>query len=83
MESNKGICQNLQGKELAVCEYMSANNGINRFEATTVGDWCLNTTISILRKKGVNIRDEFEKVPTRWGKDAHVKRYFLVSTTQK
>ncbi len=76
-------CKNLQGKELAVCKYMASNDGINRFEATKVGDWCLNTTISILRKKGINILDEFERVPTRWGKDTHVKRYRLASKTNK
>lgn len=69
---------NLQGKELAVYSYMVEHGSINRFEATNVGDWCLNSTISVLRnKKGINIVGKNEKVPTKWGRDTTAKRYKL------
>lgn len=69
---------NLQGKELAVYRYMVEHGSINRFEAVQVGDWCLNSTISVLRnRKGIKIVDKYEKVPTKWGRDTTAKRYKL------
>ena len=51
-------------------------NSLNRFEAERIGDHCLNTTVSILRKKGIVILDEWEKVPSRGDRgQTNVKRY--------
>lgn len=49
---------------------------LNRFEAEReVGDHALNSTIAVLRSEGHNIIDRWERVPTRFGKTARVKRY--------
>lgn len=50
---------------------------LNTFEAIKLGDTCLNTTISILRSKGMPILDEWEEVPNRFGGTSRVKRYWL------
>ncbi|OYQ70548.1 hypothetical protein B9T13_04625 [Wohlfahrtiimonas chitiniclastica] len=69
----------LKGKELAVYQAIAKDEGLNRFEAVKIGDWCLNSTISVLKKKGVPIVGQYEKVPTKHGKDVFVKRYRLAS----
>lgn len=51
---------------------------LNRFDAERLGDHCLNTTMAELRADGHTITDEWEKVPTRFGTTARVKRYRLV-----
>lgn len=48
---------------------------LNRFEAERIGDHALNSTIATLRAEGFRIIDEWERVPTRFGKPARVKRY--------
>lgn len=48
---------------------------LNRFEAERIGEHALNSTIARLRGEGVLIVDEWEEVPTRFGKSARVKRY--------
>jgi hypothetical protein len=52
---------------------------LNRFEAERdPGDHCLNTTVSILRGKGVKLLDEWEKVPSRGVRGfTNVKRYWV------
>lgn len=53
--------------------------GLNRFEAERLGDHVLNSTIAALRKRGEDIREEWETVPTRHcSKGVRVKRYWLV-----
>lgn len=51
---------------------------LNRFEAERYGDHCLHSTISTLRGLGYIYADQWETVPTRFGKDARVKRYHHV-----
>lgn len=51
---------------------------LNRFDAERIGDHCLHSTVSTLRAEGYNIFSQWEKVPTRFGKDTRVKRYFLM-----
>ena len=53
---------------------------LNRFEAERIGDHCLNSTIAELRGKGIQIEDEWEKVPSR-GPRGHTrcKRYWVRS----
>lgn len=48
---------------------------LNRFEAEVLGDHCLNSTVAVLRAEGNLIHDHWERVPTRFGKKARVKRY--------
>lgn len=50
---------------------------LNRFEAERLGDHCLNSTISELRKEGHTIIGEWEHVPNRFGGKTRVKRYRL------
>jgi hypothetical protein len=50
--------------------------GLNRFDAERLGDHCLNSTIAELRAKGVVILALWEEVPTRFGRDVWVKRYW-------
>lgn len=53
---------------------------LNRFEAERIGDHCLNSTIAQLRGKGVQLVDEWEKVPSR-GRRGYTlcKRYWVRS----
>lgn len=51
---------------------------LNRFEAERYGDHCLHSTISTLRGMGHVFHDEWETVPTRFGKEVRVKRYHLL-----
>ena len=54
---------------------------LNRFEAERIGDHCLNTTVSILRQKGVGITGVFEVVPSRGDRgQTNVKRYTVDRT---
>lgn len=53
---------------------------LNRFEAERKGDHCLNSTIAELRGKGIQIEDEWEKVPSRGSRGfTNVKRYWVKS----
>ncbi|MFV0284447.1 MAG: hypothetical protein ACK5JE_11745 [Castellaniella sp.] len=51
---------------------------LNRFEASRLGDTCLNTTVAQLRADGHVLYAAFEDVPTRFGKTVRVKRYSLL-----
>lgn len=57
--------------------FLKSGTTLNRFEAERIGDHCLHSTISGLRNKGHKIGDEWELVPTRFGK-VHVKRYAYI-----
>lgn len=50
---------------------------LNTFEAIRIGDTCLHTTVSELRKAGYTITDSWEEVVTRFGRAVRVKRYSL------
>ncbi|KKW66932.1 hypothetical protein AAV94_12710 [Lampropedia cohaerens] len=56
---------------------------LNRFDAEFYGDHCLHSTISELRKDGHRIHDDWETVPTRFGRTTKVKRYWLIAGTQR
>ncbi|NHZ83950.1 hypothetical protein F2P44_32480 [Massilia sp. CCM 8695] len=62
-------------KETTILAIMRDGRSLNRFEAERFGDHCLHSTISTLRGKGYQFFDEWEWVPTRFGKEVHVKRY--------
>lgn len=48
---------------------------LNRFEAERIGDHCLHSTVAHLRAEGHVIVDQWEEVPTRFGRPVRVKRY--------
>ena len=62
-------------KESMILSILRSGTSLNRFEAERFGDHCLHSTIATLRDKGYQFHDEWEYVPTRFGKEAHVKRY--------
>lgn len=62
-------------KEGTILAIMRAGNSLNRFEAERFGDHCLHSTIATLRGKGYKFHDHWEWVPTRFGREVHVKRY--------
>lgn len=57
------------------------NRSLNRFEAEHLGDHCLNSTISELRKQGHTIISSPEEVDTRFGRKTRCKRYYLAGAT--
>lgn len=62
-------------KKSRILGLLKLGHTLNRFEAETWGDHALNSTIADLRAEGNNIADEWESVPTRFGRNAMVKRY--------
>ena len=62
-------------KESLILAILRTGQSLNRFEAERFGDHCLHSTIATLRSKGYRIHDEWERVKTRFNKEAHVKRY--------
>lgn len=55
------------------------SGSLNRFEAERIGDHALNSTVSVLRRKGHRIVHRREQVPTRFGKQTTVNRYWIPS----
>lgn len=55
--------------------------GLNRFEAERIGEHCLNSTVSVIRKRyGSKLVSEWETVPTRYcERGVRVLRYWIVS----
>ena len=63
-----------------VYDYLLKGNKITTRDAMIdlgIGD--LQGTIRDLKKAGVQIKDKYISVPTRYGKNATVKEYFLAS----
>lgn len=55
---------------------------LNTFQAQMLGDTCLNTTVSQLRRDPTykaDIKDKWETIETRWGTKTQVKRYWIDS----
>lgn len=65
-------------KESTILAILMSGRSLNRFQAESHGDHCLHSTIACLRAKGYLFHDEWEKVPTRFGKRARVKRYAYI-----
>lgn len=60
-----------------VLKALLEGRSLNRFEAAReLRDWCLNTTISQLERRGVIILRHDESVPGAFG-DVHCCRYWL------
>jgi hypothetical protein len=56
----------------------ASGHSLNRFEAATAGDTCLNSTVSELAHKyGLEFIRVWEKVPNRFGTWTKVIRYRL------
>lgn len=70
----------METKEKKILNLLQAGS-LNRFEAEKYGDHCLHSTVSILKKKGHNIQSHWEKVPTRFGYETSVKRYYVSSNS--
>ena len=68
-----------------IIDVFMAGNSLNRFEAESFGDHCLNTTISTLSSQlDLEISRKMEKVPNRFGGTTNVMRYwFSESDIQK
>lgn len=62
-------------KENTILAILMSGRSLNRFDAEPLGDHCLHSTIATLRAKGYLFHDEWESVPTRFGKSVRVKRY--------
>jgi hypothetical protein len=71
-----GTVMKANTKMARIRQALKGSRGINRFEAERLGDHCLNSTIARLRANGVVILDMWEEVPTRFGRDVRVKRYW-------
>lgn len=69
-------------KENTILAILMSGRSLNRFEAESHGDHALNSTIAILRAKGNLLHDEWESVPTRFGKTVRVKRYSYLRMTR-
>lgn len=65
-------------KESIIFDVFKTGRTLNRFDAEPLGDHCLHSTISTLRKKGAKFLDTWEEVPTRFGMTARVKRYCYI-----
>ena len=68
-----------------IIDVFMTGNSLNRFEAESFGDHCLNTTISTLSSQlDLEIPRKMEKVPNRFGGTTNVMRYwFSESDIQK
>lgn len=56
---------------------------LNRFEAERLGDHCLHSTVAELANRdGIAILSEWERVPTRFGREVRVKRYRASDTAR-
>jgi hypothetical protein len=62
-------------KERRIFDTLKSGRSLNRFEAEQLGDHCLNSTVSTLRKRGVLIVGQWESVPSRFAKFVRVLRY--------
>jgi len=62
-----------------VIEALKTPSGLNRFEAEKIGEHCLNSTMSIIRRiYGDKLIQERETVPSRYKSDGvSVVRYWL------
>lgn len=69
--------------KLAMIEHHLRNGSLNTFEAIRLGDTCLNTTVSNLRAKGINVVSDWESVPNRFGGMTKVKRYRIIEGNKK
>ncbi len=78
----QGKAQHPKDTKIArIAGILRSGKSLNRFEAERFGDHCLNSTVAVLRAEGFNIFDQWEKVPTRFGKSVRVKRYSYVGGT--
>ena len=68
-----------------IINVFQSEKSLNRFEAESFGDHCLNSTVSTLSSQlGLEIPRHMEKVPNRFGGITNVMRYrFSESDIQK
>lgn len=68
----------VETKIARILAILRSGRSLNRFEAEVFGDHCLPSSVAVLRAEGNLIHDRWERVPTRYGKKARVKRYTYV-----
>ena len=65
-------------KTRRILKQLAKGNSLNRFEAESLGDHCLNSTISTLAHRyGLQFERKKERVPNRFGGRTEVIRYNL------
>lgn len=79
---NESTNTNRHSTKKAVILAVLKTRSLNRFEAERHGDHCLHSTISCLRAEGHIFHDEWEIVPTRFGRETRVKRYRWIQTAR-
>ncbi|MBD9672992.1 hypothetical protein IB275_20600 [Pseudomonas sp. PDM21] len=68
-------------KTARILAYLIADASLNRFEAESPSDHCLNSTISELANRHrVIIKRVAKRVPTRWSKPCAMTRYTLLES---
>ncbi len=65
----------LRTQKVAIFAILLAGQSLNRFEEIRLGSRCMHSTIAELRKDGHAFHDMWERVTTRYGRNAHAKRY--------
>ena len=70
-------------KELRILDVLRSGQSLNRFEATKLGDSCLNSTIAKLRAKGEPILSRWERIPGRFSDEVRCLRYYYEGTAQR
>jgi hypothetical protein len=61
-----------------ILDLLVSGRTLNRFEAESHGDHCLNSTIAVLRRYGYKIVGTWEYVWTRFDRQVRVLRYSYV-----
>jgi len=79
---NESTNTNRHSTKKAVILAVLKTRSLNRFEAHAFGDFCLHSTIAELRGDGQVFHDEWESVPTKWGREVRVKRYRWIQTAR-
>jgi len=72
--------QRYHTKQDRILTIMRAGRSLNRFEAESLGDHCLHSTIATLRREGHLFHDTWERVPTRFRTEVRVKRYRYIGS---
>lgn len=75
---NESTNTNRHSTKLAMIAAILRTESLNTFEAIRIGDTCLHSTVSSLRRRGYTIHSEWEEVRNRFGGTTRVKRYRIL-----
>ncbi|MEH6389650.1 MAG: hypothetical protein V7772_17465 [Pseudomonas profundi] len=71
-------------KTARILSHLLTGASLNRFEAESLGDHCLHSTISALANVYMlSFRRQPERVPNHWGEPCRVTRYSLPPSEHK